>query len=99
MARTPEQRAADELMAQAVHACAVAYGFVTEHHHIVDHITVVEAVAYDDDPDEFDEFRGIIYRPGMRRSVATGLLRLGEGMVGEDAMAAQYPPDDQQYGQ
>lgn len=87
MARTPEQRAADSRLDDAIQACAEQYGFVPAGAQLVDYVVVLEAVRYDADPDEFDEFRGLLYRAGATRTtVALGLLRLGERMVGDEAL-------------
>lgn len=87
MARTPEQRAADSRLDDAIQACAEQYGFVPTGAQLVDYVVVLEAVRYDADPDEFDEFRGLLYRAGATRTtVALGLLRLGERMVGDEAL-------------
>lgn len=86
MARTPEQCAADARLDDAIQACAEQYGFMPPGANLVDYVVVLEAVGYDTDPDEYDEYRGLLYRAGATRTtVAMGLLRLGERMVADEA--------------
>ena len=83
MARTPAQRVADAELDDAITAAAEAYGILPPGYSLVDFVCVTEGVRYDpDDPDEFDEYRGVLYRHGATRTtVSLGLLAVGEQLV------------------
>lgn len=83
MARTPEQRTADSALSDAVTAAARAYGLLPEDAHTTEFVVVVEGVRYGaDDPDEWEEFHGLVFRDGStRKSVGLGLLRIGDDLL------------------
>lgn len=95
MARTPEQRAADSALSDAVQRAAEAYGFLIEGATIADFVIVLETVRYTEDPDEFEEFRGVLLRDGAtRRTVAVGLLDLGKDLLLSELRAAEAAEGD-----
>lgn len=83
--KTDEQKAADAALREAVAASCRAYDLVPADATIVDFVGVVEALRYgNDDPDDMDEFRALLYQDGMMRSsTAVGLLGLGRAMMVE----------------
>jgi hypothetical protein len=95
MARTPEQRAADSRLSDAVRDAADAYGFLDDGATIADFVVVLETVRYTEDPDEFEEFRGVLFRDGAtRRSVAVGLLDLGKDLIKAELRRAEAAEGD-----
>jgi len=91
MGRTPEQCAADAQMAAAVDAACRAYGMpITHGYTLVEFIAIAEWVRYNDGGEgdaSYDEFHGVVYQDGATRSsVAIGLCRIAEQLIGEGAV-------------
>ena len=77
--KTDAQRAADKIMEEAVAAQIEAYGVLDKGFTMVDYITVVEGMKYDQEEGDVDaESFGLVMRHGSARStVAIGLLHKG----------------------
>jgi hypothetical protein len=79
--RTDDQRTADAALSDAVAAAAHAYNLLPDGAYATEFVVVVEGVRYSDDPDEWEEFHGLLFREGSsRKSVGVGLLRIGEDL-------------------
>lgn len=82
MPRTEAQRTADSALSAAVTTTARVYGLLPEDAHPIEFVVVVEGARYGADPDEFEEFHGLMFREGnTRKSVGVGLLRIGEDLL------------------
>jgi hypothetical protein len=79
--KTPEQRAADVAIEEAVMQVVQAYDLLDDAT-MVDFVGVVEGVKFDDDGELDAEHFGLVFRNGAARStVALGLLEKGRDLL------------------
>lgn len=88
MTKTPEQKAADELLEQAVQAVVAAYPAVLpEESLIVDYTVLVEGMRFNDDGDSMTDI-GLAFRGGQCRSTVV----LGQLVLANDVMMDTFGP-------
>jgi hypothetical protein len=90
MAKSAEQKSADELLNAAIEATVRAYSSIADDSLVIDFVVVGEAVKYTDEG-QSEESYFLAYKNGEgRTTVALGLLTLGLELVTD----GEYVRDD-----
>lgn len=77
MSITPEQKAANDQLEEAVHAVIKAYGSIPDGYNVTDYMVIGDAIGFHGE-DDSDTAIFLLFRNGqMRATVGTGLFDLG----------------------